>query len=261
MSLAAGIRWALVVHIGLVLSGCSSKGSAPLVFDTAWGEGRIRVVLVGDSTVASYPPGSERWGWGQALPEFFDETIQIRNMAVPGESSKSYRANGYWKQVLRQRPGYVLIQFGHNDIPGKGERSTDPRSDYPSQIRRYVASARAAGARPILVTPMSRRTFDGGGSVFTVLGPYAEAMRRVGLEERVPVIDLHARSMALFAELGDAGSAHLGSAPTDRTHFSEDGARTMAGLVVDELSQIDRELRAHLLLTSRDSRRNDLSTQ
>src|SRR6185436_8940895 len=45
-------------------------------------------------------------------------------------------------------------------------------------------------------------------------------------------IDLFTRSGEVFTKLGEAGSADLNSAPTDRTHFSEKGARLLAGLVL-----------------------------
>jgi lysophospholipase L1-like esterase len=43
----------------------------------------------------------------------------------------------------------VLIQFGHNDQPGKPERSTDLATEFPVFMRQYVAEApRPASSRP-----------------------------------------------------------------------------------------------------------------
>jgi lysophospholipase L1-like esterase len=59
-------------------------------------------------------------------------------------------------------PRHVLIQFGHNDQPGKPGRSTDLASEYPANLKRYVDEVRAAGGQPVLVTPLTRRSFRDG---------------------------------------------------------------------------------------------------
>ena len=69
----------------------------------------------------------------------------------------------------------------------------------------------------------------------TSLQPYADAMKKVGKDQDVPVIDLHAASLALFDRLGDSGSADLSAAADDRSHFSRTGALAMARLVADAL--------------------------
>src|SRR5262249_32056348 len=67
-----------------------------------------------------------------------------------------------------------------------------------------------------------------------------------GKEKKVPVIDLHAAAMRLYEHLGDAGSADLSAAASDRTHFSRKGALAMANLVADALPQAAPELRPYL---------------
>jgi lysophospholipase L1-like esterase len=66
----------------------------------------------------------------------------------------------------------MLIQFGHNDMPGKGpERETDPKTTYRENLSRFVDEARAAGAQPILVTSIPRRNFRDGKRDHTHLAP------------------------------------------------------------------------------------------
>lgn len=199
---------------------------------------RVRIVVIGDSTVASYPnPPQDRpdlTGWGQVLNEQFNERATIANHARSGRSSKSFLREGHWQKVLAEKPDYVLIQFGHNDCPGKGDRSTDPETDFQDYLRTYISDARKIGATPILVTPMTRRRFE-NGKIHTILRPYAEAMLKVGREEKVAVVDLHRRSVELFNQLGDAGSADLSASASDRTHFSRKGAQAMASIVAQEL--------------------------
>src|SRR6266851_93747 len=79
-----------------------------------------RIALVGDSTV------TEKSGWGNGFKSWITEDAALMNAARGGRSSKSYAAEGHWKEVLRRRPTHVLLQFGHNDVPGKGlDRETD----------------------------------------------------------------------------------------------------------------------------------------
>ena len=102
----------------------------------------LRIVLVGDSTVASYsnPPADRPslTGWGQVFDEFFSDRVTVLNHAVSGHSSKSFIREGLWQKTLEAKPDYVFIQFGHNDQPGKGERSTDVNTDYQEYLRQYV---------------------------------------------------------------------------------------------------------------------------
>src|SRR5438067_799223 len=138
----------------------------------------VKVVLVGDSTVAD---GS---GWGPAFGKLFGDGAEVVNLARSGRSSKSYRDEGHWKKVLAAKPAWVLIQFGHNDMPGKGPaRETDPNTTYRENMARYVDEARAVGAVPILVTSMARRTFD-NGRIRGELAPWVEAVKKVAAEKK-----------------------------------------------------------------------------
>ncbi len=207
---------------------------------------RIRVITIGDSTVATHSPDTGTYGWGQVISEFFNDGVECVNLAKSGRSSKSFILEGSWKDTLTQRPDYLFIQFGHNDCPEKGERETDPGSDYMEYLRRYVDEGREAGATPILVSPLTRRRFGKDGKIRTKLRPYADAMISVGTEREVPIIDLHAKSVELFESLGDSGSADLNCSAEDRTHLSMNGAREMARLVVQDLAKVEPRLAPYL---------------
>jgi lysophospholipase L1-like esterase len=141
----------------------------------------------------------------------------------------------------------VLIQFGHNDShdPSMPE-ATGAATDYKDYLRRYIDDSRANGAVPILVTPMVRRIFEADGKLQNELQPYADAMKQVGAEKKVPVIDLHASSRKLVEELGREKSAELANKKGDTTHFNEKGARAMAGLVMKELTTAAQKLKLYL---------------
>jgi len=208
---------------------------------------RLRLVLVGDSTVA------ERTGWGRAFRLFCGPGIECVNLAVNGRSSKSYIDEGRWTDALAVKADYYLIQFGHNDEPGKGpERETDPSTTYRQYLSRYIADVRSIGAKPVLITSLSRRTFK-DGKLYSTLTPYAEAVRAVAAEKQVAVIDLHARSVALIEKMGEAAWAELSpldaSGAVDRTHLNAKGGLLVAPLVAGDLRSVIPELGEHIRST------------
>ncbi len=208
----------------------------------------LRLVLVGDSTVCNYPANQATRGWGQFVGESFKEgAVEVINLAAEGRSTKTFIQEGLWQKALAAKPNYVLIQFGHNDShsPDKPE-ATDAATDYKDYLRRYIDDSRGVGATSILVTPMVRRTFDAQGKITDSLAPYARAMKEIGDEKKVAVIDLHSSSYALVAKLGPEGSAGLANKKGDNTHFNEQGARAMAELVIKALPTAEPKLKEYL---------------
>jgi lysophospholipase L1-like esterase len=174
----------------------------------------VRIILVGDSTMAV------KSGWGPGFcGEVVTPEVTCLNMAKGGRSSSSYREEGSWAQVMKvlKDPGgfsdtYVLIQFGHNDQPGKPGRSTDLATEFPVNIRHYVEEVKSAGAKAVLVTPLTRRSFR-GGKVTDSLGPWADATRLVSVEMHVPVLELNADSLAAVQKMGPLEANSLAMAP------------------------------------------------
>src|SRR5512145_1476530 len=145
----------------------------------------LHIVLVGDSTVA------EDSGWGPGFRRCVTEAVAVVNLAANGRSSKSFIDEGRWTEALAKRGQYYLIQFGHNDEPGKGpERETDPQTTYRSNMARYVDEARAIGAKPVLVTSLVRRLYNAEGTIRTTQTPYVEVVRALAKEKQVPLVDL-----------------------------------------------------------------------
>lgn len=210
--------------------------------------GPVRVVLVGDSTMCNYPASNPKRGWGMYLGDYFNtNAVAIINLAASGRSTKTFIKEGRWDKALAQKPDYVLIQFGHNDShsPDKPE-ATDAATDYKTYLRRYIDDSRAIGATPILVTPMVRRTFAVDGTLKDDLQRYADAMKAVGAEKHVPVVDLHASSKALVEQQGPVKAVELADAKDDATHFNEKGARAMVDLVMRELPAAAPGLKPYL---------------
>ena len=223
-----------------VLAG--TDGWNPNAADRA-GAKKIHLVLVGDSTV------NDRTGWGSGFKQFLTAGAECTNTAQGGRSSKSFIAEGHWAGALALKGDYYLIQFGHNDEPGKGpDRETDPATTYAQNMARYVDEVRALGAKPILVTSLTRRNFDPAqpGKLKPNLGPYVEAVKKLAAEKQVPLIDLHALSVALCEKLGPGETAKLNppkaDGTPDTTHLDAAGSVVFARLVVDELRRVAPEL-------------------
>jgi lysophospholipase L1-like esterase len=237
-------RWVLA---GLVLAGQALAADAP-----------IRVILVGDSTMAT------KSGYGDAFCARFTPAVSCINLARGGRSTSSFRAEGRWDEVQRLlkdgaafKATYVLVQFGHNDQPGKPGRSTDLVTQFPVNMARYAQETRDLGGVPVLVTPLARRTFK-GAYLANDLAPWAEATRRAAAQEHAVLLDLNRDSVAAVQAMGQDEADTLavvprppgyglpvdpnkvepaGAAKTafDRTHLGARGADFFARMVEREL--------------------------
>lgn len=199
---------------------------------------RVKIVLVGDSTV------TDTAGWGAGFAKLVSPEVELVNLSRGGRSSKSFRAEGRWDAVATLKPDYVLIQFGHNDQPGKGpERETDPNTTFRQNMRQYVIDARAMGATPVLVTSLTRRRFQPDGRIQSDLIPYAEATRAVAAEMGTPLIELHDRSIEFCEALGKEGcdrdlAPRKENGDFDGTHLTAHGSDLIAPLVARELLRV-----------------------
>jgi pectinesterase len=205
----------------------------------------VRIVLVGDSTV------NDGGGWGPGFRAWFGSGVEVVNLAKNGRSSKSFRSEGLWAPALTGKPDYILIQFGHNDGPGKGpDRETDPKTTFRENMARYAAEARAAGAQPVLVTSIVRRAFTDDGKIKRDgLVPYVEVVRELGAAERVPLIDLYALTLAQAEKLGSEGcaeiDARLPDGKRDQTHLGPRGRQEIGRMAAEEFVKLMPAMRSY----------------
>ena len=249
--IAARLSAHLFVVANLLLFSTFSVQSAPT---------HTRLILVGDSTIAS------NGGYGDALCARFDSTVTCVNRAKGGRSSKSYRVEGSWAEVeqllaanAQFEKTYVLVQFGHNDQPGKGDRTTT-LPEFAANMRRYVHEVRSTRAIPILVTPLTRRQFK-DGKVIRNLDEWAQATRQVASDTQTLLLDLNADSTAAVEKIGPTVANTLAQAPPppavvaaastgttieapkpagvdppfDYTHLGDKGAEFFAAIVAEEI--------------------------
>lgn len=213
------------------------------------------VFVASDSTAASYYPHSAPIaGWGHYLADYFDDGVAVDNQAKAGRSSKSFYEEGSLATIEdRLRPGdYLFVMFAINDsADDSSNRKTRPESTFKAYLRLYVNSARSRGATPIFVTSQTKRTFDVWGKFTNSVGAYPQAMRELGAELNVPVIDLNRKSIEFFTSIGPEATkrSFLYLAPgehpnypngsADYIHFQETGARQLARLVVEAVRELN----------------------
>ncbi len=159
-------------------------------------------------------------------------------------------------QHVHDKGDYLFIQFGHNDQKDK-RPGAGPFTSYKANLKRFVAAARGKGGIPVLVTPMERR-FDQDGKPTPTLAQYAEAVRQVGAEEKVPVVDLNAMSLKLYTALGAEKSTKAfvhypaNTYPgqdkplQDNTHHNAYGGYELARCVVEGIKANAPALATHL---------------
>lgn len=226
--------------VHLFMAGDSTMALKPLQ-KTVWDS------IAGDSVTDSFP---ER-GWGQLLPEFFNQNIVIEDYAQNGRSSRTFIEQGWWQKIIDsvEKGDYVVIQFGHNDsAEDRPDRYTSPKQ-YVENLSYFVDEVKSKGGKPIICTSVVRRRFDSKGIFQDSHGEYVELARKVAKDKNVQMIDMYEKSKKLLIGLGKDQSAslflHLEAGenkifPTgkiDNTHFKENGARIMASLFVEGLKE------------------------
>ena len=255
MSLFAGISrrrfMALIASSTLVLNSSFANENSP-----------IKILMAGDSTMSvkalsDYP----ETGWGMPFATFFKDNIEIHNFAKNGRSSASFRTEGLWQQLmdLCQAGDYVFIQFGHNDEVATKATFTTPEQ-YQANLLAFIAEVKAKKAHPILLSPVTRRYFNGQGEIEET-HPYSVLVKQVAMATAVDFIDLDSITREYFSTMGDENSAlrfmhikanlhpNYPNGVKDNTHFNELGAREVAQLVLTELKKRQHPLINNLRIT------------
>lgn len=237
----------------------------------------ITIYLIGDSTMANYAdnydPGKDYYktrypitGWGQVFQAFFSkealaelknlihtDSVIVNDRARGGRSTRTFFQEGRWRSVYDSlaKDDLVIMQFGHNDAAiEKTERYVDIEG-YKEFLRLYVSQSRDKGAIPIILTPVARNYPWKDGHLENVHGEYPAAAKSVAEEMGVLFIDLNQLSMNDFSTKGQGfvsenyfmnlDSGEYEAYPNglqDNTHFQPEGAKAVAGLVVDAMKTL-----------------------
>ena len=131
---------------------------------------------------------------------------------------------------------------------GERARARDRSEDHlPREHGALRRRARAIGAKPILVTSLVRRLYKEDGTIRTTQTPYVEVVRALAAEKKVPLVDLHAISLADAENAGDDVWADLSprddKGQVDRTHLNAKGSEVVGRMVVEALRKAFRNWR------------------
>ena len=203
------------------------------------------VYLLGDSTVCDQPREPYN-SWGQMLTRFLKPDVAVCNGAESGDAIapalSARRFDKFWSQM---KPGdYLFIQFGHNDMKST---ATNALGTYTSNMRHAVEETRKHGGIPVLVTSVSRRTFDADGKITDSFKGYTQAVREVAKELNVPLIDLQNMAAAFYEALGPEKSHQAFATPTEGTHHNDYGSYEIAKCVVMGIKQNNLDLAKHIV--------------
>ncbi|MCH7231794.1 RICIN domain-containing protein [Glycomyces sp. L485] len=243
-------------------NGGTNQQFRPIPVET--GTGTPTIYIASDSTAQTY---NSSWypqmGWGQKVGDYFDANTSIANHAIGGRSSRSFIEEGRLDAILDviQPDDYLYVQFGHNDANWNSEdRFTSPE-DYKMYLRdHYMAGAEALGAIPVLITPVSRLSYNEDTGEFNVsFGDYVNKVYELVDETGVAMIDLSARSRDYLNEIGPVAAEdvfmHLEpgeyenfpDGANDSTHFQEFGADQMGRIVSEGTAALSLPIADHVL--------------
>jgi lysophospholipase L1-like esterase len=197
----------------------------------------IRIIVVGDSTM------TDKSGYGKGFCARFRPEVTCINAARGGRSSKSYRAEGLWDKVMEQlRDGkaytrtYVWIGFGHNDGSSKPERHTDLQTEFPVNMRGYAKDIKAAGAVPVMVTPLTQRWFR-NGTLKDDLRPWAAAIRVVAKDGGYELVDIYGVTRQAVQAMGPVAANRTAGSPIPQNILDTEASGTSVPAVFSDASQ------------------------
>ena len=228
--------------------------------------------LVGDSTVTSFADSYfyPRYGYGTQIAGYLSDKVTVNNLALSGRSSKSFLSEANYNTLKNglKEGDILVIAFGHNDEKSDdATRFTDASLPYTDSAsfgyhlyEYYIKLAEEKGATPILCTPIVRaqsgNNYSGSEGHVTATGDYAEAIRDLGAEFGVAVIDLTALTKAEYEQIGFAEACYYHAvingkydtdgatvipdfATVDKTHLNIYGAKFVAYLFASEMAKLD----------------------
>jgi lysophospholipase L1-like esterase len=221
----------------------------------------LTIYIAGDSTVQDYINSSiQQAGWGQMLPEYFSSEVTIDNRAIGGRTARRFIDEGRLDQILNviQPEDYLFVQFGTNDghptatyiidgitIP----YYLDPQTDFKTYLQMYIDGIRSRNAHIIFITPPPRNSAYCTGGNGT--GAHAQAIRELGADQDVPVVDLNQMTVDYLKAICPAPVPEdffliRADGTVDGTHFQENGARIMAGFIAGDIRSQGLPLASYL---------------
>ncbi|CAK7199217.1 hypothetical protein SEUCBS139899_001890 [Sporothrix eucalyptigena] len=205
-------------------------------------------VLIGDSTTRGQ--AKDGGGWGDGFLWLLTRGASGVNRGFNGALSTGYFHSPIWEEAIEDirkmaasRNVYVTIQFGHNDQAPNSNVTLDLYQEALVGMAREVL---AAGATPILVTPLARRDFEADGVTVTdnlkdqrerTLLAFQEVLSAQEPDNKpARLINLNAASLAYIGAIGKTASFRYNKFHPflpDTTHLNELGAIVFGRVVAD----------------------------
>jgi len=210
---------------------------AALMLTNMYAKKPLTILLVGDETMAELTQPedvteSSAFGWGQMLPKLMEEGVVVENFAADGATTKSVLEDGIWTNVISQAPrgAYLFIQFGHHEYDEDDYRHFSTLEYFENNLLYMLKDAKKKGLKVVLLTPTAKNFYK-DDIFYPRHGAYAEGVRRVAAHAHLPLIDVDALTTD-FLENKNAESAAMFFAGGDQIRLNEEGAKTVAGMVV-----------------------------
>lgn len=152
---------------------------------------RTKMVCFGDSIT--------KRGYGAIIGEALDVDTVMAGVAGNSTAQALRRMS---KDVLAHKPDLVVIFFGTNDLRVDAPRVYVTVADYIKNLETMIDACRQGGADVVLCTlpPINQETFfsrhekkiyDDAGGLTQMIADYRAAALKVGVERKVPVVDLN----------------------------------------------------------------------
>lgn len=143
-------------------------------------------------------------GWGQALPQYLDKNVRVQNEAKTGRSTRSYRQDGRWDELLSKvsKKDVLMIQFGAEDLHQADTATYASIALFEENLMQMIQEAQKKKLTVVLLTPVAHFFFK-DGIFYPRYGAYPEAVRRVAKRMKVPVLDLELETSGWMTRLGE----------------------------------------------------------
>ena len=190
--------------------------------------------VIGDSTAVEIQRFPLVGGWAQGLSTFARDETRFVMAGEPGLSTKSFFGSFRERMLTTTTPTIVMIQLGQIDeFNTQPEIKSTSLTEYQDNLGAMVDFVRGWGGIPMLVTPLPSRDFDSDGNLAPYLVERSAAMRELGGEVGVHVVDLHRLVSDLYVSASQEELNEWGYA--DNYHLSVPGSVAVAELVLKAL--------------------------
>jgi lysophospholipase L1-like esterase len=188
----------------------------------------VRIVCFGDSVTGVYYHTGGRRAYADMLEIALERiypgaSLTVINAGISGHATPDALAR-IDDDVLKHRPQLVTVMFGLNDM------THVPLEAYAKNLGAVIQQCRAIGAEVLLCTPNA--VVDTEGRPTAVLEEYVAAIRRVGSDQNVPVVDCYAAFQAVRSQ----DEFEFGLLMSDEIHPNMDGHKLIAETIAAAIS-------------------------